>query len=547
MCKSLKCSILIVEDEDNLRNLLGELLEAEGYHCVSAASCAEASEMVRTQSISCGLIDLGLPDGNGLDLLPEFNLFNPWLVPVILTGDGRAETIVKTMRAGAFDYLTKPVEPTMLRVAVARAVQHHQVLSERAGLIDELSEEREQLKFKVEEATADIRQYAERLHTLLQLTRVSEDFYTDEFLFRNVHKALTGFFPIHSIALYAHEPHEFLAGIQGKDGEFAMIASEENGNTWEFNPELAQESEDLLPEAEASFVHYTGIPTDNFEIRAYPQVFWGRTRCTVLFMLSSEFKADSACDEFLSMCAHFVASQWQEARLFLHVAHQASVGGIAMEMSRGLLQGLTAIRTSADVVQESDIVPDASKGVDIILDNVDRLCRQIREFRQIATLRKDSVETVHLDHYLDQVLELLSTLIERRNITIQKDYVPNSECVLLNGTTLARILLDLISTAVHSVDAGGRMALSITTKEEKIRIEIGHEHNTGDACTATDEGNGLSLPERLSSHPKFSVAQRSIRSCCGKLLLDQEKDGWCIFRIELPQDATNYSQVQGLR
>lgn len=163
--------VLVVEDNDALRDAMAQMLEWAGYESLCASSCAEAREAVREHPFGCGLIDLGLPDGSGLSLLPDFREMSPWLVPIILTGDGHADTVVETMRSGAFDFLTKPVQAETLKAAVVRATQHHEAIRERDRLAQLLADERENLTGRVAAATADIRQQASLESIALELSR----------------------------------------------------------------------------------------------------------------------------------------------------------------------------------------------------------------------------------------------------------------------------------------------------------------------------------------------------------------------------------------
>ncbi|MCH7910185.1 MAG: response regulator, partial [Candidatus Hydrogenedentes bacterium] len=82
--------ILIVEDRPELRALLAEQLTELGYRCDCAASCEEGRKAVGEQRYACCLVDLGLPDGSGLELFAAFTQIDPHLVAVRLAGDASA-------------------------------------------------------------------------------------------------------------------------------------------------------------------------------------------------------------------------------------------------------------------------------------------------------------------------------------------------------------------------------------------------------------------------------------------------------------------------
>ncbi len=558
-----KTAILVVEDDAIVRGLVTEILQSDGLDCIAATACAEARGLLDDRPYACALIDLGLPDGNGLELLPELKEKHPWIVPLILTGDYRPETILETMRAGAFDYLPKPFGAAALRASVTRALEHHDAIRERDRLFALLREEREQLKVRVEEATVDLRQYAAqietanaRLQSLLRLTQFSTEFYTDESLFRGVFEELDKYMPIQCVALCASGTHDFLASLRAEDGAIRVIASDGSASAV---------ASDALPDCKepasvAAWVeHHTGLDTGDAMPHVYPQTFWGRNTCTIGFFLTPEFHVDPACDEFLSMCAHFLASEWQEAQLILHAIKEASLGDIAFELSKGFLQGLTAIRTAADVAEEcypatenlhraGELRVEGKEAIRIVCDNVDILQRQLHEYRQLAWQRKDSVETVRLDKYVDQAIEMLSLAIQSRGIAIKKDYQAECECVLLNGSSLSRTFLDLISSAVRTADRGGSIGLRLASPApETITFEIACEGMGAEPFGGPIRGLSPASGHDLRNHPKFMLAQRTVRSCGGRLMLEEHREGNCTFRIVLPRNAVNPSQANAER
>lgn len=529
-------TILIVEDEIAVQEVLCELLRSLGYVCKRVSSCAEARAALQQESFDCALIDLGLPDGEGVTILPDIKAVSPQTIPIILTGDARSETVVETMRAGAFDYLMKPVGAAQLKASVARAIEHHNAVCERDRLVLLLSEEKKLLKAKVAEATVDIREHAGRLHSLLRLTQVSEEFHTDETLFRRVFGELEKYVPVVCVALSSATQQEFLSAYQ-RDQK-VLFTSEGDIEDESVAPSSKTIRLDLSEQGRIK--HFTGLDLDTLSFREYAQSSWGSTSCSVSFLLDKGFSVDEACDEFLGMCAHFIASEWIESRLLLHATRQASLGNIALELSNGVVQGLTAIRTAADFVNETALTEDASEGLGIIFENVERLRRQIQEFRQLSSHRKDLLETVHLDKFVEQALVMLSMTIQSRDIKIKKDYEGSFECVLLNGAALARTFLDLVSSAVRTVEAGGQVLLRLSdTGENVVAFDIVHDALGAAEDTSSGKNKSVQPWGALENHPRFILAQRTIRSCGGRLIAKHKHQGRFSYQVLLPKNAAN--------
>lgn len=100
-------SILIVDDEENLRKLLARVIELEGYSVIQAASVKDAIRVLQKDNVQVVISDVKLPDGNGVDLTALIKKEHPGVEVIMLTAYGTIEDGVRAMKNGAFDYLTK--------------------------------------------------------------------------------------------------------------------------------------------------------------------------------------------------------------------------------------------------------------------------------------------------------------------------------------------------------------------------------------------------------------------------------------------------------
>ena len=115
--------ILVVDDEPDLRTLYELTLLREGYRVEAAGSVAEAWQQLQGQGFDAVITDMRLPDGQGLELLQRLQQGLRGERCVVITAYGSAENAVEALKAGAFDYLTKPVDLKQFRAVVASAVQ----------------------------------------------------------------------------------------------------------------------------------------------------------------------------------------------------------------------------------------------------------------------------------------------------------------------------------------------------------------------------------------------------------------------------------------
>jgi two-component system response regulator PilR (NtrC family) len=115
-------SLLVVDDEPDLRTLYELTLLREGYDVDSAGSVEEAWQRLNERSYSAVISDMRLPDGSGLDLLRRLEAAQRGEKTIVITAYGSAENAVEALKAGAFDYLTKPVDLRQFRSVVASAL-----------------------------------------------------------------------------------------------------------------------------------------------------------------------------------------------------------------------------------------------------------------------------------------------------------------------------------------------------------------------------------------------------------------------------------------
>ena len=116
--------ILVVDDDPSLRRVLQVQLEQEGYDVAVTASAQQTLSVLQLRHFDLVITDLRMPGMSGLELLKHARLQYPQTIIIILTAFGTVDTAVNAMKAGAYDYLTKPVHPDEMSVVVRRALEH---------------------------------------------------------------------------------------------------------------------------------------------------------------------------------------------------------------------------------------------------------------------------------------------------------------------------------------------------------------------------------------------------------------------------------------
>lgn len=123
--------VLVVDDDDDIRELLALTLRHEGWAVTAARSGSEALAALREHGPTVALIDFQLPDMNGLELIRLARGTDPDLACIAVTGQGSEHVAVEIMKAGAVDYLVKPFEPRAIAAAVRHASEDRRFRSSR--------------------------------------------------------------------------------------------------------------------------------------------------------------------------------------------------------------------------------------------------------------------------------------------------------------------------------------------------------------------------------------------------------------------------------
>ena len=123
----MKERILIVDDDQDECELLGRFVERLDYAATTTTSPEEALERAGRDPLDAILTDLGMSTMSGLELCARILMVRPDVPVVVVTGLGTMESAIAAMRAGAYDFLNKPVDVHALGLSLKRAVQHRRL------------------------------------------------------------------------------------------------------------------------------------------------------------------------------------------------------------------------------------------------------------------------------------------------------------------------------------------------------------------------------------------------------------------------------------
>ncbi len=127
-------SILVVDDEEVMRDVLGTLLTQAGYEVSLAPNGPDGLELVRKGSYAAAIVDMMLPEMDGMTILEELKKTDPELVVLMITAYASVETAIAAMRRGAYDYVAKPFKHEELLHALANGLNQRRLQDENREL-----------------------------------------------------------------------------------------------------------------------------------------------------------------------------------------------------------------------------------------------------------------------------------------------------------------------------------------------------------------------------------------------------------------------------
>jgi two-component system, NtrC family, response regulator HydG len=127
-------SILIVDDEPSVRGSLSSWFKKDGYRVAAAENATAALKLLRDQPFDVVLLDIKMPGMDGMDLQEQLHRIDAGMAVIMITAFASVETAVRALKQGAFDYVTKPVDPDELSHLVLRAMEQRRLRAENSRL-----------------------------------------------------------------------------------------------------------------------------------------------------------------------------------------------------------------------------------------------------------------------------------------------------------------------------------------------------------------------------------------------------------------------------
>jgi PAS domain S-box-containing protein len=458
--------VLIVDDEKSIRRTLGEFLRAEGYEVEEAEDAEAAQRHLESAAFDVVVTDIVLPRISGVELLHRIHGLAPDVQVVMMTGEPTVETATESLRAGATDYLFKPIgKPAILRV-VANAARIKSLADAKNKLEKENLAYRENLEKLVKERTAQLEVSEARFRALVETTM--------DWVWELDAEGRYDYVSPRIYDLLGYRPEEVL------------------GRT----------PFDLMPEAEAQRVGviFQEIFSQREPFSALQNTNRHRDgRLVVLetsgvpvFDATGQFRGYRGMDRDVTDRKR-LEEQLRQAQKLEAVGQLA--GGVAHDFNNilaAIMMQLGLLQMNPELEEETRI---ALKDLEVEAERAANLTRQLLLFSRRAVM---AVEPLDLDEVVGNLLKMLHRLIGEH---IKLEVGDKTSLPLVEGDAgmMGQVLMNLVVNARDAMPKGGKIAIKTTVTDfDEIQARLSSGRRPGRFVTleVADTGCGMD-PETL--------------------------------------------------
>ncbi|MCA1635208.1 MAG: response regulator [Acidobacteria bacterium] len=506
--------VLLVDDEPSIRLTMGEFLKRAGYEVLTASDGDQADALIKADDIDIAVIDINLPRRSGIELLQALSRREPFVPVIMMTGEPNLSQVPDIVRAGAYDFVAKPVVKDTILRTVARAAEKKRLSDEKQRLEREIKKHAEELERRVEERTAELAE----AHSFLNLVLDSSTEY-----------AIVAVGTDYRITLFN----------RGAELLFGYAADEARGRLpRELFVDVTQTGvnvfRECLREADAVGHYQTEIHlhrSDRTEFVASVAVTPIRTPdgrqlgyLCVLRDLTAEREAEASLRRMQTRLAHHekIAAL---GRVAAQVAHE-----VKNPLAGLLLYSMHMKNKLAAKLSESEM-----ELADKIIETINHLINTVEQIMDFARPLNLTLSKVNLNAVVTSVLQLLQPQMAAAGVEPQVSLgEEHLLCAQLDGSSIRAALINFILNAIQAMPGGGRLGVITGRVGARLRVEI---TDTGSGMTAEQigqifepfyttksQGLGLGMP----------YAKRVVEQHRGTISVESRPGEGTRIRVELP-------------
>jgi PAS domain S-box-containing protein len=509
--------VLLVDDEPNMRWTMAEFLKRGGYETLTAEDFDGAVSVLGDAEVDAAVVDIILPGRSGIELLKELSGRESYVPVIMITGEPNHSQVPEIIRAGAYDFIAKPILKESLLKAVSRAVEKKRLFEEKRRLEREIKRHAEGLEARVAERTAELAE----AHNFLNLVLDSSTEYA--IVATDLKRRITLF-------------------NRGAERMFGYTAGEAVGQTP--SDLLGQQESEQLKRALLGSVEGDGARAQHQAEVTFRRA--GGEEFVASLTVTAIRQGDGTVIGRLGVIKDLTAERESAERLRLmqeRLARQekiAALGRAAAQVAHEVRNPLAGLLLYSMHLRDkaAGSLPDSELAlVDKIIATVNHLTDTVEQVLNFARPVNLAPRVADLNRVVADVLHLLGPQLSAHRVEQRLELDERGCPGLIDEASVRSALLNLILNAVQAMPDGGTLTVRTVADEHSPRVEIADtgrgmtdeqlEHVFEPFYTTKSQGLGLGLP----------YARKVVEQHGGTISVESRAGAGTTIRVALPARA----------
>ena len=407
--KPEEIGILIVDDEASVRDSLYQWFKADGYRVDTAEEATGALKKIQDSPWDIVLLDVRMPGMDGIELQRRIKQIDPSIVTIIITAHASVETAVQALKEGAFDYVTKPVDPDDLGRLVRNAVEKRKLVAENIQL-------RRQIEEKLIESSVDGIVVADREGKILIFNKGAE--------------SMLGYSAEEAVGKMSMRDIYF--GCRGKLPSFPLLLRRKDGELVE-----SEFSASVVYDEKGNESVTVGVFKDMREKRGIER----ELRNTREALLQSEKLAAMG-------------------RLTSQIAHELN------NPIYGIMNTLELLKT--EVPPESK----RRRILELSLSETVRLSEMLRNMLNFSKPEEQKRVPVNINELIEGILLVMEKQMWEANVRVTTAFSEENPVIAASANQIRQVMLNVIKNAKESMPSGGTLFVRTMLSDGYVRIVV---------------------------------------------------------------------------
>lgn len=454
-------TVLLVDDEPNIRWTMAELLKREGFEVLTASDFDSANSIVEHNVIDAALVDIVLPLKSGIEFLKVLQGREFYLPVIMMTGEPNISQMPEIVRAGAYDFLSKPVVKDALISAVSRAVEKKRLVDEKHRLEQQIKQHSELLEQSVAERTRQLEDTDDFLNTVL-------DSSTEYAIIALDTEGRVTLFNRGAELMFRRAGQEVVGKLLSELIGSGLAPGEKVFLNWARLAEIQgphQEEVELRRGDDGRFIaSITMTP-----IRAH------NVRPLGYLVIIKDLTGVRENEERLRQMRERLA----------HNEKIAALGRMAAQVAHEVKNPLAGLRLYSLHLKSKiagKIPPGEEVVVDKIIDGIEQLSVTAERILNFARPIALTPRPVDLNQIVAASLALVEPQLSAKKIKVELNLDKSGACSLVDEAAMRSTLINLLLNSIQAMSEGGELRVSTETADQTLRMEI-----SDSGCGMTEE------------------------------------------------------------